>query len=460
MTNNRPAILVADDEPNIRRVLAAVLEREGYRVITARDGGEALGLLVAQKVQVVITDLKMPGVDGLEVLKFVQQNQPGTPVIIITAHGTIDNAVQALKAGALDYITKPFEKDQLLAVIAKAVRTESLAREDFHPPDGFWNVNIIGQTPQMKEIYQIVERVADTPSTVMITGESGTGKELIAAALHRLSSRRDQPFIKINCAAIPRELMESELFGHERGAFTGAVATKPGRFELADGGTLFLDEIAEIPVDMQVKLLRAIQDAEFERVGGLQTVKVNVRLVVATNRELQKEVEAGRFREDLFYRLNVVPIHLPPLRERRQDIPLLVRHFIEKFRQKLSRPVNEISPEALELLVGYRWPGNIRELENVIERCVLFTNGSVIQAEDLPPEVRGRQPAGPPVVVKGGDVSMKDIVKQATVELERDLIQQALKQTGWNVTQAARQLKISRKSLQLKMKELGLREKQ
>lgn len=460
MTNNRPAILVADDEPNIRRVLAAVLEREGYRVITARDGGEALGLLVAQKVQVVITDLKMPGVDGLEVLKFVQQNQPGTPVIIITAHGTIDNAVQALKAGALDYITKPFEKDQLLAVIAKAVRTESLAREDFHPPDGFWNVNIIGQTPQMKEIYQIVERVADTPSTVMITGESGTGKELIAAALHRLSSRRDQPFIKINCAAIPRELMESELFGHERGAFTGAVAAKPGRFELADGGTLFLDEIAEIPVDMQVKLLRAIQDAEFERVGGLQTVKVNVRLVVATNRELQKEVEAGRFREDLFYRLNVVPIHLPPLRERRQDIPLLVRHFIEKFRQKLSRPVNEISPEALELLVGYRWPGNIRELENVIERCVLFTNGSVIQAEDLPPEVRGRQPAGPPVVVKGGDVSMKDIVKQATVELERDLIQQALKQTGWNVTQAARQLKISRKSLQLKMKELGLREKQ
>jgi len=455
-------ILVADDEQNLRRVLAAHLLKAGYQVLTADDGQNALDILEKQEVNVVVTDLKMPGLDGMEVLRQVQQKFPGIPVLILTAHGTVDNAVQAVKAGAFDYITKPFDKNELLSTIAKAARTEQLARRDFRPePSEAGRFRIIGQTARMKEIYDIIDKVADTPSTVLITGESGTGKELIAAAMHYNSSRREMPFIKINCAAIPRELMESELFGHEKGAFTGAITTKPGRFELADGGTLFLDEIADLPVDMQVKLLRALQEAEFERVGGIQTVKVDVRLVVATNRDLQKEVDAGNFREDLFYRLNVVPIHLPPLRERRDDIPLLVDHFLAKFNRKLDRQVAQMSPEALQQIMSHNWPGNIRELENVIERCVLFVEGDTIHSQDLPAELR--VPAASSLVSTpppAGDASMKDIVKQATAMLERDLIVQALEQTRGNVTQAARKLKISRKSLQNKMKELGLRNRE
>jgi len=310
----------------------------------------------------------------------------------------------------------------------------------------------------MNAIYDMIEKVADTPSSVLITGESGTGKELIAAALHYKSSRKDRPFIKINCAAIPRELMESELFGHEKGSFTGAVSSKPGRFELADEGTLFLDEIAEIPVEMQVKLLRAIQENEFERVGGVTTLKVDVRLVCATNRDLTKEVEEGRFREDLFYRLNVIPIALPPLRDRREDIPLLIDHFIAKYNAKLGKQVGGISPGALSLISQHRWPGNIRELENVIERCLLFTEGPQIAPADLPEALVQKPGAVATSVPPGEEASMKTIVKQATAELEKDLIVAALAETAGNVTQAAKRLKISRKSLQNKMKEFGLRE--
>jgi DNA-binding NtrC family response regulator len=452
-------ILIADDEQNIRKVLAATLEKEGYQVLTARDGEEAIALLGKGNVQVVVTDLKMPKADGLEVLRYVQKNSPGTPVIVITAFGTVDNAVAALKTGAFDYITKPFEKSDLIRTISKAVKTESLARKDFRArPGDEERYRIIGQTRQMKEIYDVIEKVADTPSTVLIMGESGTGKELIAAALHYNSSRRNRSFIKINCAAIPRELMESELFGYEKGAFTGAVGSKPGRFELADSGTLFLDEIAEVPVDMQVKLMRAIQESEFEHVGGVQTIQVDVRLVVATNRDLQKEVEEGRFREDLYYRLNVVPIHLPPLRERKEDIPLLVDHFIDKFNAKLDRKVEKLSEEALNLVVNYHWPGNIRELENVVERCILFSEGPEIGADNLPDQLVERSSSVPTAATMGADASMKDIVKQATAELERDLIVKALEETKGNVTRAAKRLKISRKSLQNKMKEFGLRE--
>ncbi len=459
---DQTTVLVADDELNIRKVLAALLEKHGYRVITCADGNQVIDVLKTQPVNVVVTDLKMPGQDGMKVLEWTRRNLPRVPVIIITAHGTVDNAVQAVKAGAFDYVTKPYERDELLATIAKAAATERLARRDFRPgPEEAGRFRIIGQTPQMLKIYEIIEKVADTPSTVLITGESGTGKELIAAALHHNSSRRDKPFIRINCAAIPRELVESELFGYERGAFTGAVGSKPGRFELADGGTLFLDEIAEIPVDMQVKLLRVLQEGEFERVGGLQTIKVDVRLVAASNRDLQKEVEAGNFREDLFYRLNVVPIHLPPLRERKQDIPLLVDHFVEKFNRKLSRSVKGLDQQAIDAVTRYHWPGNIRELENVVERCILFAEGEVIGLSDLPEEITS-QPSAPvslPPAEAAGDVSLKDIVRQATAEIERDLILQALDQTQGNVTRAARLLKISRKSLQIKMKELGLRER-
>jgi two-component system response regulator AtoC len=451
-------ILIADDELNIRKVLAATLRREGYEVLTAKDGEEAIDLLGSGKVQVVVTDLKMPNVDGIELLRHVQRNHPQVPVIIITAHGSIDNAVEALKNGALDYVTKPFDKAELINIITKAVKTESLAAKDLQVGPEAGRYKMIGQTKVMQALYDIIDKVADTPSTVLITGESGTGKELIAAALHYKSSRSDRPFIKINCAAIPRELMETELFGHQKGAFTGAVNSKPGRFELADEGTLFLDEIAEIPVEMQVKLLRALQEKEFERVGGISTLRVDVRLVVATNRNLQKEIEEGRFREDLFYRLNVVPISLPPLRARAQDIPLLVDFFITKYNTKLNRQVRGIAPEALTLITNYRWPGNIRELENVIERCILFTDGKEIQPANLPEDLLERSSPVPSAANMSDEASMKAIVKKATAELEKDLIVAALAETSGNVTQAAKRLKISRKSLQNKMKEFGLRE--
>jgi len=311
-----------------------------------------------------------------------------------------------------------------------------------------------------------VSKVADSPSTVLVTGESGTGKELVAQALHRGSSRRDKPLIKVNCAAIPKDLVESELFGYEKGAFTGAVGSKPGRFELADGGTLFLDEIGEVPVEMQVKLLRALQESEFERVGGIKTIQVDVRLIAATNRDLKALIADGRFREDLYYRLAVVPIVLPPLRDRREDIPLLVRHFIEKYDRRLGKSVAGIEEEALQLLLDYSWPGNIRELENLMERSVLFADGPIILASSLPDSLRER-PGGPatPIAAVGpigaiaapSGASMKEIVRQAQAELERELIARALEETGGNVTRAAKRLQISRKSLQVKMKELGLR---
>ncbi len=449
-------ILIADDELNIRKVLAATLRREGHEVVTAKDGQEAMELLESGKIQVVVTDLKMPKVDGLELLQHVQCHYPQIPVIIITAHGSINNAVEALKSGALDYITKPFDKEDLIRTVNKAIKTESLASVEFNAEPGKNRFKMIGQTRAMHHVYDIIEKVADTPSSVLITGESGTGKELIAAALHHNSSRRDRPFIKINCAAIPRELMESELFGYEKGAFTGAIDTKPGRFELANGGTLFLDEIAEIPVEMQVKLLRALQENEFERVGGITTIKVDVRLITASNRDLQAEVEAGRFREDLFYRLNVVPIELPPLRDRKDDIPLLVSHFIDKYNLRLGRSIQGIHQDALQSLMGYDWPGNIRELENVVERSILFTEGQQIVPASLPEKIFGKQSKqlSEPI----DDSSMKTIVKKKTAELEKDLIMAALAETEGNVTQAAKRLKISRKSLQNKMKEFGLRE--
>ena len=314
-TDHMSRVLVVDDEANIRKVLAALLKREGHDAVLASDGAEALSALEAESsdIDVVVTDLKMPRVDGLTVLREVTRRYPEIPVIMITAHGTVDTAVEAMKAGAFDLLQKPFEQEDLRILIGKAVRTRQLAREDVHGEALEGSLALLASnSPSMREVVDVVKRVADTPSTVLITGESGTGKELVASALHESSSRRDKPFIKINCAAIPRELMEAELFGYEKGAFTGAVASKPGRFELADGGSLFLDEIGEIPPEMQVKLLRALQESQFERVGGIKTLHVDVRLIAATNRDLTKEIAEGRFREDLFYRLNVVPIVLPP----------------------------------------------------------------------------------------------------------------------------------------------------
>jgi nitrogen regulation protein NR(I) len=458
-------VLIVDDEVNIRRVLAAMLKREGYEVTTAADGEQALAVLQKTPVHVVVTDLVMPRLGGMELLRRVTAEWPDVPVILITAHGSVDSAVAALKAGAFDYITKPFEQEELRKVIAKATRAHDLERHNLHASlsDGD-RPPLVGESPAMRAIYEMIARVADSPSTVLITGESGTGKELIAKALHRGSSRRDRPLIKVNCAAIPKDLVESELFGYERGAFTGAVGAKPGRFELADGGTLFLDEIGEVPVEMQVKLLRALQESEFERVGGIKTLRVDVRLIAATNRDLKALIAEGRFREDLYYRLAVVPIALPPLRDRREDIPLLVRHFIEKYDQRLGKRVEGVDEEALELLRAYPWPGNIRELENLMERSVLFADGPIVHAGALPDSLREATPAAPmaPVGALGAiaapsGASMKEIVRQAQAELERELIARALDETGGNVTRAAKRLQISRKSLQVKMKELGLR---
>jgi two-component system, NtrC family, response regulator AtoC len=481
MLPEKKQVLVVDDEPNLRKILAAQLSRDGYDVLVAEDGEQGLSLLRENHIDLVVTDLKMPKVDGMTLLREAVKENPDLPVVMITAHGTVDTAVEALKLGAFDYLTKPFDKDEVRQIVAKALKTKALADveataavgDDKDIPGA--RFGIIGESPGLTEVYSVLERVADSPTTVLVTGESGTGKELVARALHDHSSRKSKPFIKVNCAAIPKELIESELFGYERGAFTGAVTSKPGRFELANGGTLFLDEIGEIPVEMQVKLLRALQESEFERVGGIKTIRVDVRLVAATNRDLKKLIAQGTFREDLFYRLNVVSIRLPALRERNSDIPLLVEHFLRKFNARLKKNVTGVEQDAVDLLAAYGWPGNIRELENVMERAVLFCDGQKLRGEDLPGELRGTSsmssPSGsvaPPTGEAGGanvdlgslpsQGGLKEHVKVAMSRLERDLVSRALKQTNGNVTHAARLLKISRKGLQLKMKELGLRE--
>src|SRR6202041_3116198 len=383
MLPERKQVLIVDDEPNLRKILSAQLTRDGYDVLTAEDGERGLQLLGEHHIDLVITDLKMPKVDGMTLLKRALEEDPELPVVLITAHGPIDTAVEALKSGAFDFVTKPFDKDEVRQIVAKALKTRELRGADATPAPSGARFGIIGASQGTTELYAILERVADTPTTVLITGESGTGKELVARALHEHSSRKDKPFIKVNCAAIPKELIESELFGYERGAFTGAVTSKPGRFELANGGTLFLDEIGEIPIEMQVKLLRALQESEFERVGGIKTIRVDVRFVAAPNRALKKLIAAGHFREDLFYRLNVVPVRLPALRERTTDIPLLVEHFLGKFNERLKKKVKGIEPEAMEALVSYPWPGNIRDLENVIERAVLFCDTQKLRPIDL-----------------------------------------------------------------------------
>jgi two-component system response regulator AtoC len=484
-------ILVADDEQNLRRVLVALLRRDGHEVVQAANGAEAIEQLA--DVDVVITDLRMPGADGMEVLRTAARTAPQVPVIMITAYGSVGQAVEAIKAGAFDYIEKPFEQDSIRTIVEKAigqaVANRMAPRQTLDPisdPEASGRFGLVGQSSEIQNIFAVIEKVADTPSTVLITGESGTGKELVAKALHENSSRRGGPFIKINCAAIPKTLMESELFGYEKGAFTGATSSKPGRFELADGGTLFLDEIGEIPVEMQVKLLRAIQESEFERVGGLKTIKVDVRLVTATNRDLEQEIQRGNFRDDLYYRLNVVPLQIPPLRKRTGDIPLLVTHIIKRFNERLKKTISGIADDALGVLEGHAWPGNIRELENVLERTILFTKGDRIERTDLQlggatdpahghavPAAPVPAPSSGPIPTIGDDDdddtgdhagspqgSLKDIVRAETSRVERELIVKALDETGGNVTQAARLLKISRKSLQMKMKEFGLRDKE
>ncbi len=386
------SILIVDDERNYLLVLEALLSEEGYQVITAEDARKGLELLHENDLDVVITDMKMPGMDGLELMERVRLLQPDLPVILMTAFGSVEKAVEAMRKGAFDYILKPFKNEELKLTISKAIDHYHLIKQNrlfARELQGKYHFgNIIGKSQQMQRIFDLVEKVAPTKANVLITGDSGTGKELIARAIHYNSPRKDQPFISINCGALPETLLESELFGHERGAFSGAISQRKGRFELAHEGTLFLDEISEMSPPLQVKLLRVLQEMEFERVGGSQTIKVDVRIVAASNRNLKEEAESGGFRSDLYYRLNVVHVYLPPLCERPDDLALLVNHFLGKYAKENDQGLIAISPGAMERILDYHWPGNVRELENVIERAIILSDRHEIQIKDLPPELR------------------------------------------------------------------------
>lgn len=392
-------ILIADDEPNIRRVLEALFTRDGHEVITAENGRKAMDVLSTNpNVDVLISDLIMPDINGVELLEAARQINPTISVLMITAHGTIKSAVDAMRLGAFDYITKPFDMDEIKMVVKKAFERRHLVEENRDLRQQLKTTykfdNIIGTSSKMQEIFRMVEKVADSRASVLIRGESGTGKELIARALHYNSCRQQNPFVAVACVALSEQLLESELFGHEKGSFTGAVGQKPGRFEMAHTGTLFLDEIGDIPAPVQMKLLRVLQERELERVGGIKTIKVDVRLITATNQNLEKEVEEGKFRGDLYYRLQVVQIFLPPLRERKEDIPLLAEHFIEKYNRENNKDIKYVGPEALEMMLNYRWPGNIRELENVMERAIVLaeSNASLITPDLLPMSVQIYKP--------------------------------------------------------------------
>lgn len=448
-------VLVLDDEKNIRKILSAMLKSADYEPIPVATLQEAKQTIKQQEIHVILSDLRLEREDGLSLLKWLREEGFNIPVIILTAHGTIDSAVDSMKQGAFDYLSKPFERQELLKVIEKALLNYRFNQK--HTVKLSDGVVFVGSSPELLKALNLVEKVAPTDTTVLITGESGTGKELIAQAIHDQSARKANPLIKINCAAIPETLLESELFGYEKGAFTGAHATKPGRFELADGGTVFLDEIGEMSLEMQVKLLRFLQEKSFERVGGIRTHQVDVRLIAATNKNLEIEVKNGNFRSDLFYRLNVVPVHLAPLRDRKEDIPVLVAHFASKFAKRLKREIPQFAAETMELLVQFPWPGNIRQLENVVERCLIMGESSVVHPEQLPEEIldfEEEQFVERQVKMAGG---LKEKVKDATRKIEKKVIEEALVETRQNVTQAARLLNVSRKGLQLKMKELGIR---
>jgi two-component system NtrC family response regulator len=449
-------ILIVDDEKNYLVILEALLAPEGYEIITENNAANALRIIRDTDLDLVITDMKMPGKDGMELLEEAKKIDPELPVIIMTAYGTIEKAVEAMKKRAYDYITKPFRNEELKLTVRKALEFYRLKKENILLSDAlsdrFKYGNIIGKSKPMLKIYEMIGKVSQSKASVMITGPSGTGKELIAKAIHYNSPRRNRPFISINCGALTETLLESELFGHERGAFTGAVTMKKGRFELADGGTLFLDEVGEMPPSLQVKLLRVLQEMEFERVGGTKTIKVDVRILAASNRRLKEDVDNGIFREDLFYRLNVVHIEVPPLKERVEDIPFLVAHFVDKFRPSKHRKI-ELDPEVWKALYSYGWPGNIRELENTIERAVVMSSDENIGLKDLPDYV---------LEDKGEAIDLDKIVPSnlsladALDQIEEKLISRALKYSNNVQSKAAEMLGITRHAMHYKMKKYGM----
>ncbi len=451
-------VLVVDDEANVRAQFSEFLDKEGFEVNTAENGEVAIEMLGDDFYDVVLIDLNMPKVDGMEVLKHLVKNEPESIGIILTGFASIRNAVEAMKIGAFDYLSKPIKMEEVLVVIKRAIEFRNLRRENQalkkQLKKKYKFENFIGDSPEMNKVFRTIEKVADTDSTVLILGESGTGKELVARAIHYHSSRRDKPLVPVNCGAIPEELLESELFGHEKGAFTNAIRTRIGRFEMAHGGTIFLDEIAEMSPHLQVKLLRIVQEQEFERVGGTRTIKCDVRIIAATNKDLEKEVENGRFREDLYYRLKVIPIRLPPLRERRSDVPLLIHHFLERMTKVKKKKIKGISKETVKAMEEYDWPGNVRELENVIERMVILSEGDYLTEEDLPEKIRKKGFSSDLTTMSIPDEGFS--LSHAVNEYEKRLIITALEKTGWVKNRAAKLLKMNRTTLVEKIKKQGI----
>jgi two-component system response regulator AtoC len=438
----KETVLVIEDEKLMRVTIEDSLKASGYSVISCENGMDGLTAFRDNSCDVVVTDIRLPDTNGIDILREISRSS-GVPVIVMTAFGTIKDAVEAMKLGAFDYITKPFALDEFLLLVARAIEINNLKDENLRLKKDLSHCycypNIVGQSPAMRSVFSLIRKVADLDSTVLILGESGTGKELIATTIHYQGKRKDKPLIKVNCAALPENLIESELFGHEKGAFTGAVKRKPGRFELAHTGTIFLDEIGDLPLATQSKLLRVIQERSFDRVGGTETLTVDVRIVTATNKSLEEEVKGKRFREDLYYRLNVIPLTLPPLRERKEDIPLLIDVLLEKCRKKLSRNVR-FSAEAMASLLKYDYPGNVRELENIVERCATLSGADVIGKDELPG-----------YIVKNSGEAVRVSLSDVAAEAEKEHIMRILAVTRWNKTKAAEMLGISRKTLWEKM---------
>jgi two-component system, NtrC family, response regulator AtoC len=448
-------VLVVDDEEALRHVLTVMLTDAGYDVRAVGRADAALGELEASEPDVVLTDVRMPGMSGLELLAEIRRRAPDVTVIVMSAYGSLETAVEAMKAGAYDYVSKPFRQDEVVLVLRKAEERQRLVRENrrLKADRAAGIAGMIGRSAAFEQVLKLVRKVAEVKTTTLVLGESGTGKELVARALHDLSPRRDGPFLAVNCGAIPEPLMESELFGHVRGAFTDAHQNRKGLFEEADGGTLFLDEVGELPPALQVKLLRVLQEEEIRRVGDTRSVKVEVRVVAATVRDLPEEVKKGRFREDLFYRLNVVQVRMPPLRERREDIPLLLEHFLRRCAKKLGQTVEGFTPEAMRVLESYSWPGNVRELENVVERAVVLAEGPRVDVDGLPEKLLDDPVSAPPSTPAGrGDLS----IKRAGRAMEQDLIRRALAKTNGNRTRAAELLDLSHRALLYKLKEYGI----
>jgi two-component system response regulator PilR (NtrC family) len=458
-----PSILVVDDELSMREFLKILLDKEGYEVTTAAEPSSAVDLIRNQEFDLILSDIKMPGMGGLSLLEKIKEINSSIPVIMITAFASPENAVVAMKSGAFDYITKPFKVDEIVKIIKSALRSTftnktaevSAAKDSFE--------NIIGASPEMQKIYNLISRIAPTPASVLIYGESGTGKELVARAIHNLSSVHDKPFVPITCSAIPENLLESELFGHIKGAFTGAISNKMGLFELADGGSVFLDEIGELTPLIQTKLLRVLQERELKRVGGTETIKVDVRIIAATNKNLEEEIIDGRFREDLFYRLAVVPLRVPPLRERKGDVPLLVNHFLQKYSDKMGKTVQEISSYAMQVLMEYDYPGNVRELENIIERGVALESSNIILPESLTLSSYKKEgqteekSADSFLAVESEEELYSKGLDEVMAALEKEMIEHALAKTGNSKIRAAELLKISFRSLRYKVQKYGIR---